>query len=296
MKPPSLLVSALAAVALCAQATPPSSFSAAKRLAEAEVYYDQDETFYCGCDFGFEGGPNLASCGYDVRKQPQRASRIEWEHVVPAYDIGRQRQCWQEGGRRHCRSSDEVFRQAEADLINLVPSIGEVNGDRSNLRYGMATSASAYQYGRCTAKVDFEEDVFQPPANRRGDVARTYWYMRDQYGVRIGRQQQQLFLAWAALDPVDPWERERNQRIAAFQGSGNPYVSEDRAPSQQVFPNRQPTPSTLVSQESSAFSCSTRKTCGAMATCEEARYHLEQCGNGRLDRDKDGVPCESLCR
>lgn len=46
----------------------------------------------------------------------------------------------------------------------------------------------------------------------------------------------------------------------------------------------------------SAFSCEVRKNCGQMSSCEEANFHLEQCGNGRLDRNNDGVPCESLCR
>lgn len=45
-----------------------------------------------------------------------------------------------------------------------------------------------------------------------------------------------------------------------------------------------------------SYSCSPRKTCGQMSSCAEARFHLQQCGNGRLDRDNDGVPCESLCR
>ncbi|WP_394213780.1 excalibur calcium-binding domain-containing protein [Psychrobacter piscatorii] len=35
-------------------------------------------------------------------------------------------------------------------------------------------------------------------------------------------------------------------------------------------------------------------TCGQMANCEQAKQALE-CGNKRLDRDKDGVPCESIC-
>ena len=25
------------------------------------------------------------------------------------------------------------------------------------------------------------------------------------------------------------------------------------------------------------------------------RHHLEQCGNCRLDRDNDGIPCKSIC-
>ena len=143
----------LAAPALSA---PPSSFSAAKRVAEAEIYFDQDVTFYCSCDFTFEGGPDLASCSYQVRKQPERVQRIEWEHIVPAYDFGRQLQCWQEGGRDHCQATDKTFRRAEADLHNLVPTIGEVNGDRSNMRYGMAVSRDAFQYGQCQSKVDLD--------------------------------------------------------------------------------------------------------------------------------------------
>ena len=46
----------------------------------------------------------------------------------------------------------------------------------------------------------------------------------------------------------------------------------------------------------SSYSCSTRKTCGQISSCSEARHQLEQCGNSRLDQDNDGVPCESLCR
>lgn len=43
------------------------------------------------------------------------------------------------------------------------------------------------------------------------------------------------------------------------------------------------------------YRCSPRKTCGKMEDCEEACYHLVTCKNRRLDRDKDGIPCESIC-
>lgn len=36
------------------------------------------------------------------------------------------------------------------------------------------------------------------------------------------------------------------------------------------------------------------RTCGQMTSCAQAQQAL-QCGNTRLDRDKDGVPCESIC-
>lgn len=64
-----------------------------------------------------------------------RATRIEWEHIVPAWVMGHQRQCWQKGGRKSCTDTDPVFREMEADLHNLAPAIGEVNGDRSNYLY-----------------------------------------------------------------------------------------------------------------------------------------------------------------
>jgi endonuclease YncB( thermonuclease family) len=43
------------------------------------------------------------------------------------------------------------------------------------------------------------------------------------------------------------------------------------------------------------FTCDCSKTCGAMASCEEAYFQLQQCGCRRRDGDGDGVPCESLC-
>ncbi len=45
-----------------------------------------------------------------------------------------------------------------------------------------------------------------------------------------------------------------------------------------------------------AFSCGPKRFCREMSSCEEARFHLEQCGLTRLDGDGDGVPCEKLCR
>lgn len=43
------------------------------------------------------------------------------------------------------------------------------------------------------------------------------------------------------------------------------------------------------------FDCSQRKKCTEMISCEEALYHLNECRYTRLDRDKDGIPCENIC-
>lgn len=81
-------------------------------------------------------------------------------------------------------------------------------------------------YGQCDFEVDFKDRRTEPPANRQGDIARIYFYMRDQYGLRLSRQQTQLFEAWARIDPVDEWEKERDLKIETIQGKSNCYVSD----------------------------------------------------------------------
>ena len=44
------------------------------------------------------------------------------------------------------------------------------------------------------------------------------------------------------------------------------------------------------------FTCSGKTKCGQMTSCAEAQFYLNSCGVSRLDGDKDGVPCETLCR
>lgn len=47
---------------------------------------------------------------------------------------------------------------------------------------------------------------------------------------------------------------------------------------------------------SAAFACGSKRTCKDMTSCAEAKFHLNTCGLSRLDSDRDGVPCEALCR
>lgn len=44
------------------------------------------------------------------------------------------------------------------------------------------------------------------------------------------------------------------------------------------------------------FSCGEKRLCGQMTSCEEATFHLNQCGVSKLDGDGNGVPCESICQ
>lgn len=211
------------------------SFNEAKKVLYTKIYKPNEDLkeFYCGCDLKRQGKkmvPDLESCGYQNRKAGNlyRAERIEAEHIVPAAHIGAQNKCMIENKSRkdkraYCEKSDPSFRQAYIDLHNLVPAVGEVNMDRSNFRFA-ALSKTDFVYGQCDMKIDFKGKAVQPPANVRGDVARTYFYMSDRYGIRISDSQRKLFEVWAKQDPVDEWERVKNKRIKAVQGNSNKYI------------------------------------------------------------------------
>ncbi|WP_245797022.1 excalibur calcium-binding domain-containing protein [Haemophilus paracuniculus] len=47
--------------------------------------------------------------------------------------------------------------------------------------------------------------------------------------------------------------------------------------------------------QNSNLKCGGKRYCSDMNSCAEAKFYLRQCGLRRLDRDGDGVPCESLC-
>ncbi|MDG9930022.1 MULTISPECIES: endonuclease I family protein [unclassified Pseudomonas] len=213
----------LCCISLPSHAAPPRTFAEAKKIAW-QLYAPQSVEFYCGCRYS-GNRIDLRSCGYTPRKNPQRAARIEWEHLVPAWVIGHQRRCWKQGGRQHCAHSDDTFRRAEADLFNLVPSIGEINGDRSNFPFAWLPQ-KPHQYGTCPMVVDFKAGKAMPRPEVRGMIARTYLYMSQRYGLRLSRQERQLFDVWNRHYPAKPWERQRNQRIACVMGWSNPFVEE----------------------------------------------------------------------
>ncbi|MBV7393140.1 excalibur calcium-binding domain-containing protein [Mameliella alba] len=44
-----------------------------------------------------------------------------------------------------------------------------------------------------------------------------------------------------------------------------------------------------------AFDCR-NVSCKRLRSCAEACYKLLQCGQSKRDGDKDGIPCENLCK
>ncbi|WP_323668725.1 endonuclease [Aliarcobacter butzleri] len=207
-------------ITLLASSIYAESFNQSKKILK-EIYKDNPITFYCGCKYNPLDKDNMIdrnSCGYIPRneltkkgKENVRANRIEWEHIMPAENFGKHLPCWREGGRKAC-SKDPLFNKMEADMHNLVPTIGELNADRSNLRYG-ADKPKVGMYGQCKFEVDFDANRVYVRDEIKGDIARTYLYMSKTYNINLSSQERKLMEAWDRIDPIDEWEIRKNKII-----------------------------------------------------------------------------------
>ena len=214
-----------------------TSFSNSKKLL-LKLYKAHPVTLYCGCSFKGKK-TDLSTCGYIPMKDNKRASRIEWEHVVPAHAFGQSFSEWKNGhpkcvnkkgkkfkGRKCAEKMNEEYRRMQADMFNLFPAIGEVNGRRSN--YSMAIiEGEKREFGKCD--VEIKNQQIEPRESIRGEIARTYMYMDSAYPSRgiISKKNRKLFEAWNEIDPVDKWECDRAKRIERIQGNSNRVVLEN---------------------------------------------------------------------
>lgn len=197
-----------------------------------KVYKDiLQKDLYCGCAYKNKHDIDFASCKYEPRENPkrksfERAHRIEWEHIVTAHNMGHFRPCWKQGGRKNCSANDNEFMYQEGDMHNLYPAIGEINADRNNFMYSQWSNTPELMYGSCETVVDFKMKKAQPRPEVRGLIARVHFYMEEQYGIKLSRQDRQLFMAWDKMYPVTKEECIRDERIAKLQGNHNRFVLE----------------------------------------------------------------------
>ncbi|MBN1618494.1 excalibur calcium-binding domain-containing protein [Candidatus Dojkabacteria bacterium] len=114
-----------------------------------------------------------------------------------------------------------------------------------------------------------------------------------------------IFIALAALFGKDkkPEQRTISQQTPVQKHQATPSPTPTPSPRPTATPTPRPTATPTkkpiqysTDQSSSKFSCSPRKKCTEMVSCEEAYYHLNTCRNKQLDNDRDGIPCETICQ
>ena len=111
----------------------------------------------------------------------------------------------------------------QADLYNLYPAIGAVNGLRSNYNFTVLPGEPT-DFWACAMKIANRKA--EPPTRARGRIARTYLYMAQTYRrYNMSAAQRYLMQAWDKQHPVSAWECARAARIKALQGRSNLIVS-----------------------------------------------------------------------
>ena len=216
------------------------SFNKSKQLLHNVIYKDaaSRQDIYCGCKYDEKKAVDFDSCGYRPEKDNERAHRIEWEHAVPAEAFGQSFKEWREGhpdcvdnrgkafrGRKCAEKVNPEYRLMQADMYNLYPAVGEVNGLRSNYSMTMIPGSN-YRFWECRTKI--EDRKIEPRPEVRVEIARTYFYMELAYpghGIISGKNEK-LFQVWDKADPVDEWECERASRIAKIQVNINLVVDQ----------------------------------------------------------------------
>lgn len=204
-------------------ASPQNFTQAKKRVLEIYSSLNHLEDFYCKTPFQIRNGIieiDSSSPTYTPRnkytkkgKINKRATHIEFEHIMPAHNFGKHLNCWRHGGRKAC-AKDPLFQKMEADIHNIVPVIGEINGDRSNYRYAQAPKDLEYnQYGNCKVYTDFKNHRFYPAEYSRGQIARAYLYMSRTYNIKLSDQEKKLMESWDKIYPMSDFEIKLQQAL-----------------------------------------------------------------------------------
>jgi len=121
------------------------------------------------------------------------------------------------------------------DMHHLRPSDVSVNGDRGNKDFDNGGT----QHSEATGCY-YDSDSWEPRDEIKGDIARSMLYMTVRYEGDNGELDLELvdyvptsgpyfgklstLLAWHIQDPVDDWERRRNDRVYSYQNNRNPFI------------------------------------------------------------------------
>lgn len=212
-----------------------ASYAKTIHILRDKIWNNSRETIYCGASYNEKGEISLPE-GFVAPSHDSRSKRIEWEHAVPVENFGRAFKEWREGdpvcvskgkaykGRKCASKANPEFREMEADMYNLFPSIGSVNAARGNRRYAELPEIEP-GFGSCSAKV--KGKMFEPPDRAKGQVARAGLYMDKRYPkFRLSTQQKKLLIAWDKRFPPDKNECERARRIRKIQKDENTFITE----------------------------------------------------------------------
>ncbi len=130
------------------------------------------------------------------------------------------------------------------------------------------------RYGRTVGRVYVDGLDVNAELVRRGAAWVYRKYVRDESLFRLedeARAARRGIWSLPEVQRIPPWEWRRRERTDAV-----PVASRGAQPGGLV--------------------CGSKTYCREMRSCDEALFHLNECGLARIDGDGDGLPCEKICR
>ena len=187
------------------------------------------------------------------------------------------------------------IRLAEIDTPERAQAYGSrAQQELSGLAFGKdvrVTVTDTDRYGRTVGRVHAATVDVNAEMVLRGAAWVYRQYGRDPALLRLeGEARAARRGLWALPDAerTPPWEWRAGGRAGQPGSTPGPAVS--------IPPSAAPAPMASSRAPGTSFGCEGKRYCREMTSCAEARFYLTQCRVTRLDGDRDGVPCESICR
>lgn len=207
------------------------------RTAREQVFYrlyvkvpaSESTDIYCGLKFWVD--PEIAEFP-EGKRTGNPAPWLTLEHAYPAKWMAEALDC---GNRTTCPKDDNPttrarFNHAEADLHNLWPAVQNLNSSRGDRLLGELKDKSKRTIkpkGQSkTFECDYQQqgNIVQPRRIVRGNLARSIFYMCDEYGFPVDPAMLMVLKKWNKQDRPTKAERTRNERIAKLQGTRNRFI------------------------------------------------------------------------
>jgi len=188
-----------------------------------------------------------------------------------------------------------------------IPGWNTSNGPGIEVQHGVAGQP---QHGKQLVELDSRANtaIYQDVSTEPGKAYQLTFYFSARPGTKAGDNKLRVSWDGSVIATLDAGKGGSNTSWKAHTYAVNASQKSTRLAFQDVgISNSLGTyidnisvkeiqkPSGEVKPGAATFSCEEKRYCKEMTSCEEAIYHLQKCDQKRLDSDKDGVPCESLC-
>lgn len=171
---------------------------------ELDIQRDNQGTFvrdvYCDKKFYFES----------TRDAMNRHNEVNTEHTWPQSKF----------------TSRFHKEMQKSDLHHLFPTDSVANSRRGNYPFGdVSANQDSLDLDYChISRFNSRNNVFNPPQEHQGNVARALFYFATRYNMPIHPAEEVILRLWDKMDPVDQEEIERHSKIFKHQLVRNPFI------------------------------------------------------------------------